>query len=550
MTDPSLSFPDQPRVELDRRIADLVGAANDVLAAQGRLRALLRANHAVTAQLELGSVLRTIVDSARSLTEAESAVLGVVDGHGGFEEIIRAARGDVPETVPSPAAASAEMREFAAAPHVLSASVRVRGEAYADLHLHCPEDGAFTEEDEQLVRSLAATAGFAVEHALLYQETQRREEFAAAATEVTAALLGENGDGALSLVADRMRSLLHSDSVFVGLLGDDGLRLQIVAVHGDDPNSRRNTSVPLEGSVMEHALLEKVGVRIDEPALRRMRVPATEPYGPLLVLPLSTADQLLGTIVVTRKPDARAFTDADLAVAGEFADRTSVALELHRAREGQGRIRLFEDRGRIARDLHDRVIQQLFATGMQLQGVLGTLPDGRNAERVDAAITGLDASIAQIRRIIFTLSRPEHADRPPASRHRLLDLVGELESALSVEPGISFTGPVDALLDDDLTEDLLAVVGEGVTNAVKHGGARQVAVRIAATSSGISATVTSDGRPLSDDALSGEGRRSGLANLEQRADRRGGTMRLDNAEGRTVLEWSVPPRAAAPAVDH
>ena len=549
MTDPALSFPDQPRVELDRRIADLVDAANDVLAAQGRLRALLRANHAVTAQLELDAVLRTIVDSARSLTEAESAVLGVLDGRGGFEQAIRAPRGDAPETVPSAGAATAEVREFLSTPGVLSASVHVRGERYADLHLRCRTDGAFTEEDEQLVRSLAATAGFAVEHALLYGETQRREEFAAAATEVTAALLGENGDGALSLVADRMRTLLRSDSVFVGLLDDEGLRLQVVAVEGDDPNSRRNTTVPLQGSVMERALREQVGARIDEPSLRAMGVAATEPYGPVLVLPMSTADQLLGTIVVTRKPGARAFTDAELAVAGEFADRTGVALELHRAREGQGRIRLFEDRGRIARDLHDRVIQQLFATGMQLQGVLGTLPEGRNAERVDAAITGLDASIAQIRRIIFTLSGPERADRPPTSRHRLLDLVAELESALSVEPGISFTGPVDALLDPDLTDDLLAVVGEGVTNAVKHGGATRVAVRIAATPAGVSATVTSDGRPLSASALSGAGRRSGLANLEERAARRGGTMRLDNAEDRTLLEWTVPPRAASPAVD-
>jgi signal transduction histidine kinase len=221
-----------------------------------------------------------------------------------------------------------------------------------------------------------------------------------------------------------------------------------------------------------------------------------------------------------------------------------VALELHHAREGQGRVRLFEERGRIARDLHDRVIQQLFATGMQLQGVLGTLPDGRNAERVDAAITNLDASIAQIRRIIFTLSSPERADRPPSSRHRLLDLVGDLETSLSVEPGITFIGPVDALLDDDLTEDLLAVVAEGVTNAVKHGGAREVAVRIAATPAGISATVSSDGLPLSDSALSGGGRRSGLANLEERATRRGGGMRLENANGRSVIEWSVPPRAS------
>jgi signal transduction histidine kinase len=112
-----------------------------------------------------------------------------------------------------------------------------------------------------------------------------------------------------------------------------------------------------------------------------------------------------------------------------------------------------------------------------------------------------------------------------------------------VEPTISFAGPVDALLDAELADDVLAVVSEGVTNAVKHGRATAVAVEVAATTAGIRVTVTSDGRPMSGSSLSGGGRRSGLANLEHRAERHGGTMRIQNVEGRTVLEWSVPPRS-------
>jgi signal transduction histidine kinase len=539
LTDPLLSFPDQPRVELDRRIADLVGAANEVLAAQGRLRELLRANHAITAQLELDSVLRTIVDSARSLTGAESVALGVLDGHGGFEQVIRAPRRSDDTAEPTGAE---DLQQTLSARNVLTVPLRVGAEAFGDLYLTSEQGVGFSEEDEQLVRSLAATAGFAVEHARLYRETQQREEFAAASAAVTAALLGENSDRALSLVADRLRTLLGADSVFVTLMDDEGLRLDVVAVEGRDPNSRRHTQLPVAGSVLERVLPTRTAIRIDERSLREMRIPSMDQYGSLMALPLDTPERMLGAIVVTRAPGGRAFTETDLTVADDFAGRTSVALELHHAREGQGRVRLFEERGRIARDLHDRVIQQLFATGMQLQGVLGTLPDGRNAERVDAAITNLDATIAQIRRIIFTLSSPERADGPPSGRHRLLDLVGELETSLSVEPAIGFAGPVDAFLDAELTEDLLAVVTEGVTNAVRHGGATEVAVRIAATPAGIRATVTSDGRPMTAETLSGAGRRSGLANLSERANRRGGEMRLQNADGRTVLEWSAPAR--------
>jgi signal transduction histidine kinase len=259
----------------------------------------------------------------------------------------------------------------------------------------------------------------------------------------------------------------------------------------------------------------------------------------MMVLPLDTSDRVLGAIVAARAPGSHSFTATELSVAADYAGRTGVALELHRARSDQERVTLFEDRGRIARDLHDRVIQQLFATGMQLQAVLGTLPDGRNADRIDAAITSLDASISQIRRIIFTLSGPERAGGVPSGRHRLLDLVGELAGSLSVEPAISFVGPVDAVLDADLIEDVLAVVSEGVTNAVKHAGATDIAVVIAATPDGVTVTITNDGRPFQD-----SGRRSGLANLEERARRRGGRMALTAAERGSVMSWSVPPRAS------
>jgi signal transduction histidine kinase len=568
MTDPALSFPDQPRVNLDSRLADLVSAANEVLATQGRLRALLRANQAITAQLDLDSVLRSVVDAARDLTGAEYAALGVLDGHGGLEQFIHVGMdpGAVarighlphgtgllgalitdPESIRIPEIATDRRSAGFPAGHppmkdFLGVPVRIRGVVYGNLYLTNHPAGEFSEEDEQLVRSLAATAGFAVENARLYQETQRREQWAAASAEATAGLLTKRHEDALALVAERVHTLATADSVLVALLDEEGLRLSVVAVEGTDPVSRSSTDVPLAGSLVERVLQSGAPSRFEERAVRELGVASAASSGPMMALPLGTTDRVLGAIVVVRRPRDRAFTAAELAVAADFAARTSVALELYRARRDQEQVLLFEDRGRIARDLHDRVIQQLFATGMQLQGVLGTLPDGRNAERVDAAITTLDASIAQIRRIIFTLSSTRSTGPDATARHRLLDLVGDLASSLSVEPHIAFTGPVDAVLDGEVTDDVLAVVSEGVANAVKHGGATDIAVGISADPAGITVTVSNDGLPLAD-----SGRRSGLRNLEERARRRGGEMRLVTVEDRTVMTWRVPPLRAGRA---
>jgi signal transduction histidine kinase len=177
---------------------------------------------------------------------------------------------------------------------------------------------------------------------------------------------------------------------------------------------------------------------------------------------------------------------------------------------------------------------------MQLQSVLGTLPPGRSADRVDAAIASLDDSITQIRRIIFTLQSTGRSPDRSTGRQRLFDLVQGLGDALSIEPTVSVTGPVDSVLDGDLAEDVLATVGEGITNAVKHAGARDVVVTVRADASGVTVVVTNDGVPLAT-----SGRRSGLGNLEERARRRRGTMTLEPVDGRTVLTWSVPLRAPA-----
>jgi signal transduction histidine kinase len=568
MSDASLSFPDQPRVDLDRRLSDLVTVANEVLATQGRLRALLRASQSITAELDLDSVLQGIVEAARELTGARYAALGVLDEHGGLAQFIHVGmtpaqvalighlphgegllgaliQGPIPIRIvdieEDPRAVGfpdghPPMHDF------LGVAIPVRGAVYGNLYLSGHPDGEFGEEDEQLVRSLATTAGFAVENARLYREMRHRQEWASASAEISAHLLAPEADDALSFIASKVQAVAEAVSTFVLLVGDDPEQVSVIDVLGADPNGERGTVQPLSGTLADRVIRSGDAERYEEHEIRALGLTQLASFGPVMALPLATSERATGALIVARAPGAPAFTRADLSAAADFAGRAGVALELVRARAQAERVLLFEDRGRIARDLHDRVIQQLFATGMQLQSVLGTLPPGNNLDKVDAAISDLDGSISQIRRIVFTLQAADRAAEQSTGRQRLFDVIERLSSALSIQPSVTVIGPLDSVLDGDLAEDVLAVVGEGVSNAVRHASAIDITVSVRVDGDGVTVLVTNDG-----DQLEPHGRRSGLSNLEERARRRGGRMTLHTVLGRTVLTWSVPlPSRPAP----
>lgn len=558
---PLLTFPDAPRVELDRRLADLVAAANDVLATQGRLRALLRANQAVVSQLELPSVLRRIVGAALELAGGRYGGLGVLSADGELEDFIQvgmteedlAAIGGPQHSVGLLGAVMNEPHpvrlgrvtddpRFGGLPSghpvimsFLGVPIRARGRIYGNLYLGDPAEDAFTEEDEQLVVSLAATAGFAIENARLFSETRRRQAWASASAEITAQLSAGGGSAeALSLIATRILALAEADSSYVALLNDEMDTLTFVEAQGDDPTRAMGLKLPIRGTLTERILQDGSPARFSEAELKALKVTYADRFGPMMAIPLVTPLHILGVLIVNRLPGGRSFSEAELELAADFAGRASVALELGIARSDQERMLLFEERGRIARELHDRVIQQLFGTGLQLQNVLAALPPGRSQSQVDGAIAGVDEAIAQIRRIVFTLSS-SRLPGPSTGRRRLLDLVLRLGSTLSIQPSLVFQGPVDGVVDDGLAEDALAVVSEGVTNAVKHAGANSVNITVSVDVRGLTVRIVNDGRPFRASA-----RRSGLANLEERARRRSGTMAIGTDAGGTTLAWQVP----------
>jgi signal transduction histidine kinase len=255
-----------------------------------------------------------------------------------------------------------------------------------------------------------------------------------------------------------------------------------------------------------------------------------------MVLPLSGRDGPRGTLVVARLADRPRFRAADLETATTFANHAALALELADARRAAQRMAIFEERDRIARDLHDHVIQQLFAAGMSLQGIglgLGSRPEAR---RVDQVVDSLDTAIKQIRASIFQL-RDHLGPQGLGIRAAVLEVVSEIAGGLGSEPDVRFSGPVDTVVDTALADDVLAVVREALTNVSRHAQAQEVVLGLTATSSLLELRIADDGRGIGSST-----RRSGLHNLRERAERRGGSCVVEELRPGvgTVVRWQVP----------
>jgi signal transduction histidine kinase len=423
------------------------------------------------------------------------------------------------------------MRSFLGVP------ILIRDKVYGNLYLAGRKEAdGFSEEDEELVVSLATTAGFAIENARLFRETERRREWAAASAETTTQLLAGSPEGAVALITARLLELAAADGVFVGLLDNkDPEIIDWRAVTGADLNRIAGTRQHIVDTYTAQLVDEGRPALLAETEVHRLWGARASGFGPVLAVPLAVSGRPIGLILVVRLSGGADFTEADLDLVADFAGRVAFAFEIQAARAAQDRALLYEDRSRIARDLHDQAIQQLFGMGLQLQGVYGTLPAGRVAEIVDSTVTGLDSVIAHIRTIVFTLSGDRRGPASRSGRQAITDLVSTLEERLGMEPTLTFAGPVDTVLGPDLLPDVLAVVTEAVTNAVKHGRAERVEVLVKVQDDHLTVDVRNDGREFTP-----SGRRSGLANMEDRAEEHGGSLTIGSEGGRTRLAWTVP----------
>ncbi len=558
--DDFLTFPDAPRGELDRALSDLVERAGEVLATQGRLRALLRANQAVVEQLELSVVLRRIVESAVELVGAQYGALGVIAPNGGLEQFITvgmdahavAGMAHPPEghgllgaliDDPRPirlkhltddSRSAGFPANHPAMDSFLGVPVRVRDEVYGNLYLSNQLSGGFSADDEQLVTALAATAGFAIDNARLFADTQRRQAWSAASAEITAALLSTEQSDSISVLVSKVLSLAQADLVCVVLPTDDPAVLVVGTARGVDEDTIEGRTLSLSGSIAGSVLEGRQPRLVDDAVPSEIVLSGGRELGPTMAVPLISAGNAEGVLLVARLRGAARFTTADLEMAADFAGQASVAMELGRARETQERMLLLEDRGRIARDLHDHVIQQLFGTGLELQSLAGALAPSPASERLLTSVTNLDVAIAQIRTAIFALSSGDGGAHDSV-RHAIIDLANELATTLGRTPSVGFSGPVDLVVTGDLAGDVVAVTREALTNAAKHASASHTSVSLSASDGLVVLEITDDGTGVAKPV-----RRSGIANLEARALRRGGTFVFDSGENGTRVRWSVP----------
>ncbi|QNE37822.1 GAF domain-containing protein [Leifsonia shinshuensis] len=552
--DEPITFPDAPRAELDRALGELVEQARKVLDTQGRLRALVRANRAVVSHLELPVVLRTIIEAAVELVGARYGALGVIAEGGGLEQFIHVGMSDDvvsrighlpeghgllgaliddPRPIRLDSIADDPRSSGFPAGHppmtaFLGVPITVRDSVYGNLYLTDPVSGGFTEDDEQLVKALAANAGFAIDNARLYAETVARQAWSASAAEMTASILGSDAAEAHEEFASRAAALLGARSVVVlGTAEAD----EVAPMLGRNDGPVGDAGLLLDNDRVRSAVEGGQPTRLEELSGYPL-ADGGEP-GPALVVPFDGKTGSPEVLIAVRASDEAPFTAFELERAVTFSRQAALAMELAEARADRERVALLEDRARIARDLHDHVIQQLFGVGLELQSVQSALGAGRLADRIDGTVNSLDDAIAQIRTAIFSLS---HQQGPGGSlRHRLLDIVQEVGEGLPRPATVSFSGPVDLVSDAALADDVAAFVREGLTNVVRHAGADTATVDVVASADEITVDVADDGAGIGETS-----RRSGLANLSERAERRAGVLSVESTPQGTRLRLRLP----------
>ncbi|MEU3166411.1 GAF domain-containing sensor histidine kinase [Streptosporangium sp. NPDC006930] len=554
-----------PNMRLDELLSELQGRLEAVLATRDRVHALLEAVVAVGSDLDLETVLRRIVETATTLVDATYGALGVAGEQNTLvqfvpvglseEEIARIEHwphglGLLGLLIKEPqvlrlAHITDHPASYGFPPghppmgSFLGVPVRVREEVFGNLYLTEKRGGgAFDEEDEAIVTALATAAGVAIENARLYEETRRREMWLQASAEVTTSLLsGAEPREVLGLIARRARDLAAADITMI-MLPDAGREvLRVMIADGPESGGLDRAGVDVTGSLPGRALLGGEPVMVAD--LGEADLPAALirdlTVGPAAAVPLGVAGVVRGVLVLGKRPGRIPFSGSELRALHSFAGQAAVALELAEARQDAERLGLLEDRDRIAKDLHDVVIQRLFAIAMTLMSIVRFVEHPEASERLQHGINELDETIRQIRSTIFALQTPRDADEP-SLRARIVELVEGARGHLGFMPGLRMEGQLDHKVPAPVAEHLLAVLREALSNIVRHAKASKADVFAEAADDRLTLTVTDNGV-----GLPGEGKRSGLRNMRERATALGGSFEVDSSprEG-TRLTWHVP----------
>jgi signal transduction histidine kinase len=513
--------------------------------AQDRLHSLLEAVLAVGRDLDLAQVLRHVVESAVVLVEARQGTLAIVGEGGRLSQFVTVGldQDSSHQVTTGPDSAPDELvtgqqsaRSFVEVP------VRVRGQVFGNLYLAEKRSGAaFDQEDESLLSTLAVAAGVAIDNARLYREARQRERWLSANAEVTNALLsGSPQAEVLHLVVDRAREIAEVDLAVIALPVEGTGELSVELAVGEGAQAHRALLLPEQGSFVG-AALRSGGPVISPDVNNDPRItegpPRWDGLGPAVAVRMGTVEGgVRGVLMLARTVGGPEFTPQESAPLLGFAGQAALALELADRRRDAEQIALLEDRDRIARDLHDLAIQRLFATGMTLQSAERFIEHPQAVERVRRAVDDLDATVKIIRTTIFGLRARDGGPSGGGLRARVVEAVQRAVPTLGFTPALRMEGLLDTDVPATIAEDVIAVLGEALSNAARHARARSVEVTLAATRADLALTVTDDGGGVPEGV-----RRSGLANLAERAQGYGGVLLVGpGANGGTRLLWRVP----------
>ncbi|MDP9888356.1 GAF domain-containing sensor histidine kinase [Pseudarthrobacter enclensis] len=543
-------------------LREFVDRADELVRTQEHVEGLLGAVVSLTEDLSLEAVLDRVVQSACELVGARYGALGVIGDDQqlshfitvGIDEDGTRVIGDLPtghdvldQLIQEPRPLTLhDLGEHAVSvgfptnrPPMktsLGVPVRVRDEVFGNLYLTEKIDGQdFTAEDEDLAVALASAAGVAIQNARLYEDSNSRQRWLEAGMEVSDRLKARPGSDTdnLEMIVDRaLHASVSALSLIASVAGDGSLRCRTALGVQSIPAGQELPA----GEVLVRVLATGESAALTDP-LQVFDAASAEKLGPVLVAALgSDSDgQRQSVLILARAAGAARYTDVDVEQSAVFASRIGLTLDLLKANQLREEHALFIDRERIAADLHDLVIQRLFAAGLSIQGLRRYTSDPIAHERRIAGITAeLDDCIHQLRDTIYSLQARE-PDRELLSG-RVLRAVQEAANAAGFLPRIQLSGPVDDAVGDEVAEQLLSVLHESVSNAVRHSGSQDIQVVLAAQEGEVVLTVRDHGCGFRDPQ-----RVSGLDNMKNRAAALGGSCSIDSTPGEgTSVNWTVP----------
>lgn len=552
------------QLRLRELLLEVQDRIEQIVEGRDRLDGLIDAILAITSGLKLDATLRAIVHTAAELVDARYGALGVRGYdhrlvefvYEGIDEETRHLIGSLPEgrgvlgaliEEPKPIRLDDISRHPASVGFplhhppmrtFLGVPVRIRDAVFGNLYLTEKADGQpFSDDDEVLVQALAAAAGIAVDNARLFEESRTREAWIEATRDIgTQMLAGADPAMVFRLIAEEALTLMAGAATLVAVPLDDEAPacevddLVIVEVAGEISPAVKQMTVAVSGTSIGGVFHDRTPRRFD-----RLDLAVDGPVepGPALVLPLRAADTVAGVLVALRSADEQPFSDKQLDMMAAFADQAALAWRLATAQRQMREVEILTDRDRIARDLHDHVIQRLFAVGLTLQGAAPRARVPAVRESIYSSIDDLQEIIQEIRSAIFDL----HAgpSRATGLRHRLDKVIDQL-AIPALHTTVQYTGPL-SVVDTVLANHAEAVLREAVSNAVRHANATSLAINVSVEDD-VRVEVVDDGVGISGDITE-----SGLRNLRQRADDAGGEFTVENMPtGGTLLRWSAPLR--------